>query len=215
MIYSNQPLSQVGARFNAGRAFDVEDDVEFCPALSEEEVNLYRYGMLDSHGSPNHNLNSLSTSAQTTPPHSTAAPDYYYSSGSSGGSPISRAGGAVLASGGTYYYNTGNNGMSGPSSAGGVLMMGGPAVASTPVRRRPVDIIDPMTGSNVSSPIAGGGYYSTPHNSSSASGSTVYYTANNSTVSNGSPMRGNFSGTQYPVSAGVDTYGTSVRGRAW
>ncbi|KAK9459937.1 uncharacterized protein V1516DRAFT_467999 [Lipomyces oligophaga] len=37
-LQSISSLHQSRARFDAGRVFDVEDDLEFCPTLSEEEI---------------------------------------------------------------------------------------------------------------------------------------------------------------------------------
>lgn len=47
-------------KFNAGRSFDFEDDVEFCPTLTEEDLLLARYSS-SNHSSP------VSVSASISP----------------------------------------------------------------------------------------------------------------------------------------------------
>lgn len=52
-------LNNFQAKFNAGRAFEFEDDIEFCPVITEQEISLHHsYRMASYYSSPN-----------TTPPH--------------------------------------------------------------------------------------------------------------------------------------------------
>lgn len=42
-------VSLTRARFNASRSFDLEDDMEFCPILSDEEVSTLSSAQLISY----------------------------------------------------------------------------------------------------------------------------------------------------------------------
>jgi hypothetical protein len=75
--YTNSPTL---ARFNAGRTFDVEDDVEFCPVLTEDDIQLLRYRRQPGYSSPS----PVPVAAQTTPPPHSSSPSYY------SGSPVGR-----------------------------------------------------------------------------------------------------------------------------
>lgn len=70
---TNNYLTAKG-KFDAGRAFDFEDDAEFCPVLSDEEIQFTRLAMNSNHSSGNQSPVSNSPyspySNTTTPPHS-------------------------------------------------------------------------------------------------------------------------------------------------
>lgn len=108
-VYSSPELENIyitnfQAKFNASRAFEFEDDLEFCPALTEEEITT-------------HHNNRLAEAAYYVSPQQQNAttPPHGYSPSSYGmGSPVSRrprpveivdplTGGRVASP--TYYYN--------------------------------------------------------------------------------------------------------------
>ncbi|CAN6674936.1 hypothetical protein TRVA0_073S00232 [Trichomonascus vanleenenianus] len=140
----HQQLNVSKVKFNAGRSFDFEDDVEFCPALSEEEINYARtiYG-----SSSPYSYSSGMSSASSTPPHSATTnvndmmlmnSNAYYL-----GSPVSR--------------NASLNGVSRGSAR----------------RERALEIIDPVTGGRVTSPVM----TASPvrYNATSSSSTAAYY----------------------------------------
>ena len=48
-LAENAPVSVFRARFEAGRSFDLDDDLEFCPGLlTEDDVSLNRNKWLDA-----------------------------------------------------------------------------------------------------------------------------------------------------------------------
>uniref|UniRef100_A0A060SXJ0 ARAD1A13464p n=1 Tax=Blastobotrys adeninivorans TaxID=409370 RepID=A0A060SXJ0_BLAAD len=87
--YSPSPVNVRG--FNAGRSFEFEDDVEFCPALTEEQIasTLNQAHMNGYMGSPymSSPTNGVVRPAQGTPV--SMDPQMYYSNAHTG-SPVAR-----------------------------------------------------------------------------------------------------------------------------
>ena len=52
-LAENAPVSAFRVRFEAGRSFDLDDDLEFCPGLlTEDDVSVNRIGWLDATTNP-------------------------------------------------------------------------------------------------------------------------------------------------------------------
>jgi hypothetical protein len=76
-------------RYEAARSFDLDDDLEFCPALlSEEEFQSVHSGSSDGSSLSSGSPNGSPLQHQIQPSSSTSSP-YSYSSHSSYGAPIS------------------------------------------------------------------------------------------------------------------------------
>ncbi|KAF3936257.1 hypothetical protein ABW19_dt0206176 [Dactylella cylindrospora] len=87
--FHSQPRSLLNARYRyeAARSFDLDDDLEFCPALlSDEELQSVHSGSSDGSSLSSGSPNGSPLQHQIQP--SSASSSYSYSSHSSYGAPI-------------------------------------------------------------------------------------------------------------------------------